>query len=134
MKNNNDFVDAAILYGEPLKGYAPEDIRKRLFSDSSDTNLADCLAAVHNKTGCLSHEVDDPDNDEDTNNSVIEKFEMWWTLEQELVAEVIQRLEKENETHSTKYVTSGIGYYYIVKPFMEQNGYRDGAGWWVKDE
>ena len=32
----------------------------------------------------------------------------------------------------TTYVTAGIGLRYIIKPFMERNGYRDGAGWWVK--
>ena len=30
-------------------------------------------------------------------------------------------------------VTSGKGMWYIVKPFMERNGFRDGAGWWVDE-
>ena len=57
----------------------------------------------------------------------------WYTLERYLVAEVIRRLEEENQTKGTTYLTTGIGTHYIIKPFMERNGFVDGAGWWIKE-
>ena len=123
---------AAVLFKAPLEGYNPDEVRSWLAVDNSDAQLARAMASVNNQTGWLGHDIDDPDNDEETNNRIIAEHNAWWTLEKELVAEIICRLEHENKTAGTQHVTSGIGYYYVVKPFMERNGYRDGAGWWVK--
>lgn len=130
MENDKVLNPAVVLFKEPLKDYRPEDIKKMLVDDDSDKVLATCLAAVSNQTGWVAHDIDDEDNDEETNNQIIAEFNEWWNLEKELVAEVERRLEQEN----TNIKIQDIGYHFIVKPFMERNGYRDGAGWWVKRE
>lgn len=119
---------AVVLLGEPLKDYNPKDIKNILADDRSDKTLAACLAAVHNQTGWLAHDIDDDDNDVETNNRLMAEYNMWWSLEEELVAEVERRLGNEHNQNQD------VGYHFIVKPFMERNGYRDGAGWWVKRE
>lgn len=119
---------AVVLFEEPLKDYKPKDIKNILVDDQSDITLAACFAAVHNQTGWLAHDIDDGDNDKETNNRIITEFNEWWSLEKKLVAEIEQRLG--NTCHKKQ----DVGYHFIVKPFMERNGYRDGAGWWVKRE
>lgn len=128
MENDNILKSAVVLFEEPLKDYKQKDIKNILADDQSDITLAACYAAVHNQTGWLAHNIDDDDNDEETNNRIITEFNEWWNLEKELVAEVEQRLG------NTCRKKQNVGYRFIVKPFMERNGYRDGAGWWVKRE
>lgn len=119
---------AVVLLEEPLKECKPADIKSILTQDHSDKTLAACFASVHNQAGWLAHDIDDEENDEETNNRIIAEFNEWWSLEKELVAEVEQRLG------NTCQKKQDVGYHFKVKPFMERNGYRDGAGWWVKRE
>ena len=100
---------------------------------TSDDTVATILAGVSNEVGWLMHELDDPDNDEELVSTYRSLFDSWYALERDLVAEVIRRLEEENQTTGTKYLTTGIGTHYIIKPFMERNGFIDGAGWWIKE-
>lgn len=128
MESDKILESAVFLLEEPLKDYKPKDIKSILTHDQSDKTLAACFAAVHNQAGWLAHDIDDDDNDEEANNRIIAKFNEWWSLEEELVAEVERRLGNDPDQNQD------IGYHFIVKPFMELNGYRDGAGWWVKRE
>ena len=130
MERDKILESAVVLLEEPLKECKPADIKSILTQDHSDKTLAACFASVHNQAGWLAHDIDDEENDEETNNRIIAEFNEWWSLEKELVAEVERRLEQEN----TNIKIQDIGYHFIVKPFMERNGYRDGAGWWVKRE
>ena len=131
IKLPDNYAEIAIMASEPLKGYTPDTMREMLTRYNTDDAVAAIMAAVANKTGWLGHDIDDPDNDEETNSRIKAEHDAWWALEKELYAEIIRRLEEENQTKGTAYATSGIGLHYIIKPFMERNGYRDGAGWWV---
>ena len=132
IKSPDNYSEIVIMASDPLKDYTPDIIREVLTRYQTDEAIADIMAVVANKTGCIGHDIDDPDNDEETNSRIIAEHNAWWVLEKELYAEIIRRLEEENRTKGTAYVTAGIGLHYIIKPFMERNGYRDGAGWWVK--
>ena len=132
IKSQDSFSEIAIMASDPLEDYTPDIIRDVLTRYQTDEAIAAIMAAVANKTGWLGHDIDDPDNDEDINSRIIEEHDAWWVLEKELYVEIIRRLEEENRTKGTAYVTAGIGLRYIIKPFMERNGYIDGAGWWVK--
>ena len=121
------------LCSEPLDGFSPTQVRSMFERYTSDDTVATILAGVSNEVGWLMHELDDPDNDEELVSTYRSLFDSWYALERDLVAEVIRRLEEENQTTGTKYLTSGIGTHYIIKPFMERNGFIDGAGWWIKE-
>ena len=121
------------LCSEPLDGFSPTQVRSMFERYTSDDTVATILAGVSNEVGWLMHELDDPDNDEELVSTYRSLFDSWYALERDLVAEVIRRLEGENQTTGTKYLTSGIGTHYIIKPFMERNGFIDGAGWWIKE-
>ena len=135
MKVDKKLAEVAILFKAPLEGYVPNDVRQWLKEQhSTDAALAEAMASVGRKVGWLHHELNDPDNDEAQIEKYDKEFDAWWDLEKELVAEIICRLNEQNRTTGTSYVTDGKGWHYIIEPFMEQNGFRDGAGWWVRKE
>ena len=137
MKNitvDEKIAKATVLYKEPLKDYSPNDIRAWLKNNTGDANLATAYAQVSNQVGWIGHEVDDPDNDEKTNKSIMERFEKWWALDKEIQQTIFTRIEAYNKEHGTNYPTSGKGTHYLIEPFMNMNGYRDGSGWWMEDD
>lgn len=137
MKNitvDEKIAKATVLYKEPLKDYTPNDIRAWLKNNTGDANLATAYAQVSNQVGWIGHEVDDPDNDEKTNESIMERFEKWWALDKEIQQTIFTRIEAYNKENGTNYPTSGKGTHYLIEPFMNMNGYRDGCGWWVEDD
>ena len=133
IKLPEDLNKIAIMASEPLKGYTPDQMREMASKYDSDEALAAVYASVSNKTGWIGHDIGEPENDEETNNRLKKELAEWWKLEKELYAEIVSRLQKENAEKGTTYITSGKDMWYIVKPFMERNGFRDGAGWWVDE-
>lgn len=134
MKVDKKLAKAAILFKAPLEGYVPDDIRQWLLEQKqTDGAIAEAMAAVGRKVGWLHHELNDPDNDDRTIAAYHKEYDGWWDLKKELVAEIIHRLEQQNAEQGTHYRTTGNGWHYIIEPFMNQNGYRDGAGWWIKE-
>lgn len=134
IKLPDNYSDIVVMAAEPLKGYAPDCIREMMTRYKTDDAIATFMAMVANKTGWLGHDIGDPDNDAETDARIKAEHDAWWELEKELYAEIIRRLEEENRTQGTSHITSGIGLHYIIKPFMERNGYRNGAGWRVGKE
>ena len=110
-----------------------ENLRLSFAKDSSDRNLAKILAIVNNQSGKLNHLADDPDNCPEVTEKYLKESDIWWDFLIELTDEVKLRLEKFNLQNGTTYRIENIGTYYLVKPFMEQNGYRDGNGWWIEN-
>lgn len=134
MKTGKKLSDIAILCKPPLSNYVPDDVRRWLEERNySDSAVADAMAEVGKKSGWLHHELNDPDNDEETRAKYSEEFDGWWELEKALAAEILKRLEKQNTEQGTAYKTTGKGWHFLIEPFMKQNGYRDGAGWWIKE-
>ena len=118
--------DIAVLISPPLDGCVPNDVRTWLREQhETDAAIAEAMSKVGMKAGWLMHELDDPDNDEKALQKYHEEFDMWYELEKELVKEIVRRLGIEKVEK---------GWHYIIEPFMNKNGYRDGAGWWIKEE
>lgn len=129
---DKELAGAVVMASEPIPGYTTEDIRRWLKVNDGDARLADAMAAVNNKTAWLGHDLDDEDCSAEELSRREEEHDAWWALQVELVQEIARRLENENRTLGTRHITKGIGFYNIIKPFMERNGYMDGRGWWVK--
>lgn len=97
MKADQKLAGADILCAEPLVGYSTSDIQQWLLENNhTDAAIAEAMAAVKSKTGWLRHELDDSDNDNATKARYHEEFNDWRELEQELVFEIIRRLEQQN--------------------------------------
>lgn len=110
---------AVVMGSEPLAGITADEWRAMLGEDYTDEALAAALAGAWNESGWLGHDLDD----DDCTPEIEATYEAWSALEKELVQKIALRLNRECETPYVKLVT----------PFMEQNGYRDGGGWWVKN-
>ena len=122
--------DAVIMAIEPSRDFTPSDIRKRLENNNTELELATVHAEVNNKTGWLMHELDELEEPELSKSKAI--FDEWWGLYKELVGRITDILKKENDSRIANHKITDRGLYYVVKPLMERNGFRDGAGWWVK--
>ena len=116
-----------IIDKDPFVGYTPDDIRNWLTKHNREDDIACVMMIVHNKVGMLSHLCD-----EGYDPWVKYSYEEWYEIETDLVERIRGILSVENKTNGTNYTLDGIGTYYMIKPFMERNGYRDGAGWWIK--
>ena len=116
-----------ILISEPLVGFNPDDVRVWLTSHPDDHSLAIALAAVHNQTGSLGHELDDSDDP-----WLLYAYESWKELDQDLYARVIETMNAANQRGEASYDLSPKGWYSIAKPFMEKNGFMARTGWWVE--
>ena len=118
-----------ILTTEPLVGFMPADLRAWITEHSSDQNLAMALAEVHNHVGILGHELDETDD-----HWLIYAYEVWWEVEKELYDLIVASMRHSNQQGKTNYNLSQTGLHWLVKPFMEKNGFRDGTGWWVQTD
>lgn len=118
-----------ILTTEPFVGFMPSDLRAWLADHNTDTDLASALAEVNDHVGLLGHELDEVED-----RWLLYAYEAWWEVELELYDLIFDSMKRSNQRGETEYNLTQEGLYYRVKPFMERNGYRDGAGWWVKLE
>ena len=116
-----------ILITEPLVGFNPDDVRVWLTSHPDDHSLAIALAAVHNQTGSLGHELDDSDDP-----WLLYAYESWKELDQDLYTRVIGTMNAANQRGEASYDLSPKGWYNLAKPFMEKNGFMAETGWWVE--
>ena len=107
----------------------PADLRAWITEHSSDQNLAMALAEVHNHVGILGHELDETDE-----HWLIYAYEAWWEVEKELYDLIVASMRHSNQQGKTNYNLSQTGLHWLVKPFMEKNGFRDGTGWWVQTD
>ena len=115
-----------ILTTDPFVGYMPADLRNWIAANQSDPDLALALAEVHNHVGILGHELDETDD-----HWLIYAYEAWWEVENELYDLITASMRRSNQQGETVYNLSQPGLHWLVKPFMEKNGFRDGTGWWV---
>jgi len=117
-----------ILTDDPFCRFMPEDMEEWLNVNRDDKNLALALAAVHNHIGRLGHyfgETDDP--------WIQYAYDKWSTIDDRLYKEVLDRMEKSNQNGYTQYDLQKDGNYSKIVPFMKINGFRDGTGWWIKE-
>ena len=118
-----------ILTAEPFVGFMPSDLRAWLTNHNSDADLACALAEVNDHAGLLGHELDEIED-----RWLLYAYETWWEVELELYDLIFDSMKRSNQRGETEYNLTQEELYYCFKPFMERNGYRDGAGWWVKLE
>lgn len=118
-----------VMASEPLVGYSADDFRELCNGTLSEACLAVLYAGAYNKAGWLMHDLDDEDADINTERV----FREWDAIEEELRVRIIVILEQEDPEKIRSQLSSGQGYYYIVKPFMLRNGFADGNGWWIRN-
>ncbi len=119
--------NTVVLCSEPLKGWSVDDMRKWISQHSEESDLAKAMSLVDMKTGWLMHLTDDEGGE-----VYSEEAHQWSVLAREVYSKIFSILEKENEIGIANHDLSKAGLHWKIEPFMNRNGYRDGAGWWVK--
>ena len=115
-----------VLRWEPFVGFMPEDMMDWLKNHTEDGDLALAMAETDRQVGFLMHEVgvgEDPWRDE--------AYDRWTDVRKHIRNEIIARMRSSNEAGQTHYDLTLKGGHYIIKPFMEVNGFRDGNSWWI---
>ncbi|MEG2149423.1 MAG: hypothetical protein RRY24_08380 [Clostridiales bacterium] len=110
--------EIVVMVSEPLAGISANEWRTKLGEDYTDEDLAAALTGAWNESGWLGHDLDD----DDCTPEIETAYKEWSALEQELIQKIALRLNRKCETPYIKLIT----------PFMEQNGFKNGGGWWVK--
>lgn len=116
------------LSEEPLSGFSPKETLDWFASVDNEKAIADAYAIVSNHVGSLMHELHDFDP------WSYEAYDAWWDVEQVIFLRILTMLRQENERGEARHVLDGVGQYAIAVPFMRRNGYRNGSGWWWRDE
>lgn len=101
----------------------PDVVRAWVRENPDDESLAEALAQVCNRVGVLCAESSESDG-----HWLEAVFYDWDELEEELVQECLSRLKAKGRLPNLQ------GYHFQMKPFMEEHGFRNGRGWWIKDE
>ena len=115
-----------IIQQEPLTNHTPAEALHWFASITSEHTIAAAHAVVSNHVGFLMHKLDADDP------WIEEAYDAWREVEEVIYQRILSILKAENESVMADHILSGIGTYYIVKPFMIRNGYRDGSGWWLE--
>lgn len=118
-----------ILTTDPFVGFMPIDLQKWIKVHHADPDLATALAEVNNHVGILGHELDEVDD-----LWLVYAYESWYEIELELYDLIFKSMKESNQRGETRYNLNQEGLYRRVAPFMERNGFQDGAGWWVKSD
>ncbi|MBQ6066348.1 MAG: hypothetical protein IJK89_05965 [Clostridia bacterium] len=114
---------------EPFVGFMPDDLRDWLKTHRQESDIALLVKLIHEKTAYVA------DGSDETGDVWAHyAYEEWFELEIELIELIKEILSAENRTKGTNYPLEGLGTHYVIRPFMERNGYRDCSGWWIKEE
>ena len=118
-------LDGIIAMGsEPIPGLKPEDIRKWRVEHHSERDLARAYADVSNKFWWVEDNEYDFESGTPEYQEACSLTDAWGNLMGELEAEIFDVLISEGVTVPQK------GRIFVLRPFMERNGFFDGSGWW----
>lgn len=120
--------DYFIMGSEPLPDLSVDDIRKWLSEHTDKQSIIDAYAAVYNKAWCIEDNEYDYEEDTTAYTYACEQTNTWFALMNELQEIIFGYLRDEGIAIPEK------GYNVVLAPFMEQHGYYDGNGWWVKNK
>ena len=118
--------DVVIMGSEPMPNMTIDDARKWYEAHKNEAGLAEIYANVENKAFWLAEFVDDYKEGTKEYDRACEVSDEWWILAVHFRDMIFDILRNEG------YEITEHGYFDVLKIFMERNGYKDGAGWWVK--
>lgn len=127
----NDFKvdkDIIVVSSEPSPDMTLEMAEIAARDCVTESELAALFATVENKAWWIEDEEYDFAEGTVEHKQAVEKTELWFALADKLRKRVFGILQSEDvEIPSTGQIT-------VLEPFMKKNGYRNGQGWWVKND
>ena len=125
MKDNlNDIV---LMMSEPIPNKTPTDVRIYFSERETEKDLADAFAIVSNKFWWVEDNVYDYEEGTPEYIAACAITDEWGALMDEYEERIFAILRNEGISIANRGKS-------VLYPFMKRNGYRDGNGWWIKDQ
>lgn len=119
--------NTVIMGSDPTSDISIEEMNMIAERAETEKDLADAYAISSNKAHWVEDDVYDYEVGTKEYNNACKISDAWFASAEMLRDRIFIILESEGVTIPKQ------GYNEVMKPFMERNGYRDGRGWWVKD-
>lgn len=94
----------------------------------TESELASLFAIAENKAWWIEDEEYDFAEGTVEHIQAVEKTELWFALADKLRKRIFCILQSEGVEIPSK------GQIAVLEPFMKRNGYKNGQGWWVKND
>lgn len=118
--------DYFIMGSEPLSQWSVDEVREWLTEHTNQQSIIDAYAAVHNQAFFIEDREYDYEEGTTAYTYACEQTDAWFTLMNELQEIIFDYIRDNGIAIPDK------GFNSVLAPFMEQHGYRDRSGWWIK--
>lgn len=116
-----------IMATEPCPDMTAEDLRSKYADMASEKELADAYGIASNQFWWVEDDVYDYEEGTSEYEKALAISDAWKAVMEEYENKIFEILKTEGVTIPSS------GRIKVLIPFMERNGYMDGAGWWIED-
>lgn len=123
--------DVRVLISEPMPDITIDEMRAIITKISSVQELVDAYVNVHNKFWYIEDDVYDYEEGTLEYNEICSKVALWRQLMNSLDDQILRKASEEGLLMERK---EGAGTVAQLTKFMDKYGYKNGSGWWIKNE
>lgn len=124
----NQPEDMIIMAEDPAKNLTIEYAKERSHIVWEESDIAELYANVDNRAWWIADEEDDYEEGTTEYQMARETTDKWFAVEKILREKIFDILRGEGV------LIPKTGQIEVLCPFMERNGYKNCAGWWIKTE
>ena len=113
---------------EPAPYLTIEKAYEEYSAANTEQKIADVFAIVESKVWWIEDSAYDFEKGTEEYVTVRESINMWFEIAERIKNRIFEILRSEGiEIPKTDQIT-------VLEPFMKRNGYRNGNGWWIKEQ
>ena len=128
MKGRAISKDVFVMCTEPSPDLTIENAKKMFDEIETEKELATLFSVVENKAWWIEDEEYDFDEGTEEHKKATERTKEWFSLADKLKNKIFDILKSEGvEIQDRGQIT-------VLAPFMKRNGFKDGQGWWIKND
>lgn len=124
----NQPEEIIIMAEDPAKNLTIEYAKERSHIVWEESDIAELYANVDNRAWWIADEEDDYEEGTTEYQMARETTDKWFAVEKILREKIFDILRGEGV------LIPKTGQIEVLCPFMERNGYKNCAGWWIKTE
>ena len=126
-----DFIvdkETFVMCSEPSPELTAEMVEQSIATIETELELATLFAAVENKAWWIEDEEYDYNEGTEEYLKAKENTDLWFSLADKLRDRIFNILLSEGIEIPRH------GQIVVLEPFMKRNGFRNGQGWWIKND
>lgn len=117
-----------VMAKEPAPYLTLEKAYEEYSAANTEQKLADVFAVVENKAWWIEDNEYDFEDGTAEHVAARERTDKWFDIADRIRNAIFEILRSEGiEIPKTRQIT-------VLEPFMKRNGYRNGNGWWIKEQ